>query len=63
MSKVECGPVEEYAHRANIRRFELDLEAEHHSQKREQLQALLANERDSLTRVLREKGRLPKRPR
>jgi hypothetical protein len=54
--------MEEYAHRANIRRFELDLEAEKDPQKRELLKALLETEREGLRRVLREKGRLPREP-
>jgi hypothetical protein len=49
-------PVEEYAHRKNIDRFERAIAEEPDPDLRERLERLLAEEREQLQRVLREKA-------
>lgn len=55
--------MEEFAHRENIRRFENELRSEPDPAKRRLIEALLAEERKGLERVIREKngGSSPKR--
>lgn len=50
--------MEEYAHRKNIERFERALADEQDAELRKRLEELLANEREQLRRVLKEKAQL-----
>lgn len=49
-------PMEEYAHRRNIERFERELACETDPRRRKALQDILAMEQDMLTRVIHKKN-------